>query len=99
MLHFLIIVEIKTNIFYIFRGFAKKTLLKTARRAGFKQKASSKRQKYVLPNVANNADYKYMTSPGRMNIPFSDVDNLSGKKFALFMYFYLDFFSFYLIIN
>ncbi|XP_018572477.1 myotubularin-related protein 13 isoform X2 [Anoplophora glabripennis] len=33
------------------RGFAKKTLLKTARKAGFKQKSSSKRQKYVLPNM------------------------------------------------
>lgn len=64
---------------FMYRGFAKKTLLKTARKAGFKQKTSSKRQKYVLPNVGNNADYKYKTSPGRMTVPFADVDSLSGN--------------------
>lgn len=52
-------------VFY-FRGFAKKTLLKTARKAGFKPKTSSKRQKYVFPNVTNG---KYLTSPGRMSLP------------------------------
>lgn len=62
-----------------YRGFAKKTLLKTARKAGFKQKQSSKRQKYVLPNVGNSAEYKYKTSPGRMSVPFADVDSLSGN--------------------
>lgn len=64
---------------YVIRGFAKKTLLKTARKAGFKQKTSSKRQKYVLPNVSNNVN-KYMTSPGRMNLPVGDLDDLSGIK-------------------
>ncbi|KAJ8931410.1 hypothetical protein NQ314_015682 [Rhamnusium bicolor] len=57
------------------RGFAKKTLLKTARKAGFKQKSSSKRQKYVLPNMNINSNNKYMTSPGRMNIPIMDDYN------------------------
>lgn len=62
------------------RGFAKKTLLKTARKAGFKQKTSSKRQKYVLPNVSNNTN-KYMTSPGRMSLPLADPDDLSVDDF------------------
>ncbi|XP_017780101.1 PREDICTED: myotubularin-related protein 13 isoform X2 [Nicrophorus vespilloides] len=51
------------------RGFAKKTLLKTARRAGFKQKPTSKRQKYVLPDMNVSNSSKYMTSPGRMSLP------------------------------
>lgn len=55
-------------------GISKKTLLKTARKAGFKQKSSSKRQKYVLPNMSINSS-KYMTSPGRMNLPLSDDFN------------------------
>lgn len=54
-------------MFYCPQGFAKKTLLKTARKVGVKQKPSSKRQKYVLPNVNNYS--KYMTSPGRMSLP------------------------------
>ena len=52
-----------------FRGFAKKTLMKTARKAGFKQKTSSKRQKYVLPDIGGNS--KYFTSPGRMTLPLT----------------------------
>ncbi|KAK9497874.1 hypothetical protein O3M35_003784 [Rhynocoris fuscipes] len=51
------------------KGFAKKTLIKTARKAGFKQKTSSKRQKYVLPDITTND--KYLTSPGRMTLPLS----------------------------
>lgn len=58
-----------------FRSFAKKTLLKTARKAGFKQKATSKRQKYVLPNMNMNSSSKYMTSPGRMSLPPPDDYN------------------------
>ncbi|CAG9860140.1 unnamed protein product [Phyllotreta striolata] len=54
------------------KGFAKKTFLKTARKAGFKQKSSSKRQKYVLPNLNINNGNKYMTSPGRMSLPITD---------------------------
>lgn len=69
----------------IYRGLAKKTLLKTARKAGFKQKASSKRQKYVLPNLNMNITNKYMTSPGRMSLPPSDDyshdDDLSVDDF------------------
>ncbi|KAG5884190.1 hypothetical protein JTB14_020713 [Gonioctena quinquepunctata] len=57
------------------RGFAKKTLLKTARKAGFKQKSSSKRQKYVLPNMNVNNSNKYMTSPGRMSLPMTEDYN------------------------
>lgn len=57
------------------RGFAKKTLLKTARKAGFKQKSTSKRQKYVLPNLSINSNNKYMTSPGRMSLPITDDYN------------------------
>lgn len=52
------------------KGLAKKTLLKTARKAGFKPKTSSKRQKYVLPNISNSS--KYLTSPGRMSLPITD---------------------------
>ncbi|XP_065158308.1 myotubularin-related protein 13 isoform X2 [Atheta coriaria] len=52
-------------------GFAKKTLWKTARKAGFKQKPTSKRQKYVLPNIVVN-NSKYLTSPGRMSLPNTD---------------------------
>ncbi|KAJ8911049.1 hypothetical protein NQ315_004696 [Exocentrus adspersus] len=67
------------------RGFAKKTLLKTARKAGFKQKSSSKRQKYVLPNMNINSNNKYMTSPGRMSLPITDdyshEDDLSIDDF------------------
>lgn len=71
------------SVFY--RGFAKKTLMKTARKAGFKQKTSSKRQKYVLPNMGNNINpNKYSTSPGRMSLPFTDPDDLSGKLTKLF---------------
>lgn len=67
---------------FLFRGFAKKTLMKTARKAGFKQKSSSKRHKYVLPNISNssiNKANKYMTTPGRMTLPpFNNLDDLSG---------------------
>ncbi|XP_063236434.1 myotubularin-related protein 13 [Bacillus rossius redtenbacheri] len=56
------------------KGFAKKTLLKTARKAGFKPKASSKRQKYVLPNMGSSS--KYLTSPGRMSLPPADPGDL-----------------------
>ncbi|XP_039295345.1 LOW QUALITY PROTEIN: myotubularin-related protein 13 [Nilaparvata lugens] len=63
------------------KGFAKKTLLKTARKAGFKQKAS-KRQKYVLPNVGNSSN-KYMTSPGRMSLPLADQDDVSVDEFEV----------------
>jgi len=58
-------------------------LLKTARKAGFKPKTSSKRQKYVLPNMSNSS--KYLTSPGRMSLPITDPgdfghdDDISGK--------------------
>lgn len=59
--------------------------MKTARKAGFKQKASSKRQKYVLPNLNVNNSNKYMTSPGRMSLPvtddFSHDDDLSIDDF------------------
>lgn len=67
------------------KGFAKKTLLKTARKAGFKQKSSSKRQKYVLPNLNISNGNKYMTSPGRMSLPLTDDysidDNVSMDLF------------------
>nr|XP_018897778.1 PREDICTED: myotubularin-related protein 13 isoform X2 [Bemisia tabaci] len=66
------------------KGFAKKTLMKTARKAGFKQKTSSKRQKYVLPNMGNNINpNKYSTSPGRMSLPFTDPDDLSVDSFEM----------------
>ncbi|KAI4495975.1 hypothetical protein M0802_008190 [Mischocyttarus mexicanus] len=59
------------------KGFAKKTLLKTARKAGFKPKQSSKRQKYVLPNMNLMTNNKYMTLPGRMSLPVTDNNDLS----------------------
>lgn len=58
------------------KGFAKKTLLKTARKAGFKPKPTSKRQKYVLPSVG--AASKYLTSPGRMSLPLTDPGDFGG---------------------
>ncbi|XP_050441146.1 myotubularin-related protein 13 [Adelges cooleyi] len=69
------------------RGFAKKTLMKTARKAGFKQKSSSKRHKYVLPNLSNssiNKTNKYMTTPGRMTLPpFNNPDDISVNEFDM----------------
>ncbi|CAG5054015.1 unnamed protein product [Parnassius apollo] len=53
------------------RGFAKKTLLKTARRAGLKPKPS-KRQKYVLPS----ADARSLTSPPLMSSLSADTLSL-----------------------
>ncbi|XP_041970120.1 myotubularin-related protein 13 isoform X2 [Aricia agestis] len=57
------------------KGFAKKTLLKTARRAGFKPKPS-KRQKYVLP-----ADSRALTSPPLM--ASHSADTLSLEELEL----------------
>ncbi|XP_037087660.1 myotubularin-related protein 13-like, partial [Pollicipes pollicipes] len=57
------------------RGFAKKTLLRTARKAGLKTKAS-KRQKYVL-----SVDGRAMTSPGRMSLaPADSLECLPGHE-------------------
>ncbi|XP_026736856.1 myotubularin-related protein 5 isoform X1 [Trichoplusia ni] len=53
------------------RGFAKKTLLKTARKAGLKPKPS-KRQKYVLPS----ADARSLTSPPLMSSLSADTLSL-----------------------
>jgi hypothetical protein len=71
---------------FFHRGFAKKTLLKTARKAGLKTKNTSKKQKYVLPNMGGNNN-KYLTSPGRMSLPpngfdlseYPEEDNDSSK--------------------
>ncbi|CAG9571879.1 unnamed protein product [Danaus chrysippus] len=57
------------------KGFAKKTLLKTARRAGLKPKPS-KRQKYVLP-----ADARSLTSPPLM--ASLSADTLSLEELEL----------------
>ncbi|KAL1114875.1 hypothetical protein AAG570_007699 [Ranatra chinensis] len=46
--------------------------MKTARKAGFKQKGSSKKQKYVLPDIAGTN--KYFTSPMRMTLPLSHTE-------------------------
>ncbi|VEN53895.1 unnamed protein product [Callosobruchus maculatus] len=58
------------------RGFAKRTLINSARKVGIGQKSSSKRQKYVLPNLSGvaNGGNKYMTSPGRMSLPVTVGD-------------------------
>ncbi|CAK1542502.1 unnamed protein product [Leptosia nina] len=53
------------------KGFAKKTLLKTARRAGLKPK-QSKRQKYVLPSP----DARSLTSPPLMSSLSADTLSL-----------------------
>ncbi|KAM3965988.1 LOW QUALITY PROTEIN: SET domain binding factor [Aphomia sociella] len=53
------------------KGFAKKTLLKTARKAGLKPKPS-KRQKYVLPS----ADARSLTSPPLMGSLSADTLSL-----------------------
>ncbi|XP_049878278.1 myotubularin-related protein 13 [Pectinophora gossypiella] len=59
------------------RGFAKKTLLKTARRAGLKPKPS-KRQKYVLPS----ADARSLTSPPLMSSLSADTLSLEELELA-----------------
>ncbi|XP_063366125.1 myotubularin-related protein 13 [Cydia amplana] len=59
------------------RGFAKKTLLKTARRAGLKPKPS-KRQKYVLPS----ASARSLTSPPLMSSLSADTLSLEELELA-----------------
>ncbi|XP_052744607.1 myotubularin-related protein 5 isoform X3 [Bicyclus anynana] len=59
------------------KGFAKKTLLKTARRAGLKPKPS-KRQKYVLPS----ADARSLTSPPLMSSLSADTLSLEELELA-----------------
>ncbi|XP_069180959.1 myotubularin-related protein 13 isoform X4 [Procambarus clarkii] len=56
------------------RGFAKKTLLKTAKAAGLKPSKGGKRHKYVFPS--NN---KSMTSPGRMSLAQMTNMDLSNE--------------------
>lgn len=66
------------------KGFARKAFTKTARKVGIKQKASSKRQKYVLNSGVNSNASKYMTSPGRIAPPFpEDEDELSIDDFEV----------------
>ncbi|KAJ2945302.1 hypothetical protein O0L34_g9382 [Tuta absoluta] len=60
------------------RGFAKKTLLKTARRAGLKPKPS-KRQKYVLPS----ADARSLTSPPLMSSLSADTLSLEELELGV----------------
>lgn len=57
--------------------------MKTARKAGFKQKATSKRQKYVLPNMNMNTSSKYMTSPGRMSLPATEDFSLQDDDISV----------------
>ncbi|KAI8440796.1 hypothetical protein MSG28_009121 [Choristoneura fumiferana] len=59
------------------KGFAKKTLLKTARRAGLKPKPS-KRQKYVLPS----ASARSLTSPPLMASLSADTLSLEELELA-----------------
>lgn len=61
--------------------------MKTARKAGFKPKSSSKRQKYVLPTSITNS--KYLTSPGRMSLPLSahDLDDDLSCKYSIYIYY------------
>ncbi|GBP59983.1 Myotubularin-related protein 13 [Eumeta japonica] len=59
------------------KGFAKKTLLKTARRAGLKPKPS-KRQKYVLPS----AGARSLTSPPLMSSLSADTLSLEELETA-----------------
>ncbi|XP_066963738.1 myotubularin-related protein 13 [Macrobrachium rosenbergii] len=57
------------------RGFAKKTLMKTAKAAGLKPSKGGKRHKYVFPS--NN---KSMTSPGRMSLAQAANMDLSNEE-------------------
>ncbi|KAK3881737.1 hypothetical protein Pcinc_013820 [Petrolisthes cinctipes] len=59
------------------RGFAKKTLMKTAKAAGLKPSKGGKRHKYVFPN--NNSNSKAMTSPGRMSLAQMTNMDLSNE--------------------
>ncbi|BES90651.1 Myotubularin protein [Nesidiocoris tenuis] len=55
-----------------FKGFAKKTLMKTALRAGFKQKTSAKRQKYVFQDVPALPKDTSNNMPWRMTLPLTN---------------------------
>ncbi|XP_076069162.1 SET domain binding factor isoform X2 [Oratosquilla oratoria] len=57
------------------RGFAKKTLWKTAKAAGLKSKSGGKRHKYVFPSTGG----KSMTSPGRMSLAQMAQMDLSNE--------------------
>ncbi|CAB3252550.1 unnamed protein product [Arctia plantaginis] len=59
------------------KGFAKKTLLKTARKAGLKPKPS-KRQKYVLPST----DARSLTSPPLMSSLSADTLSLEELELS-----------------
>lgn len=60
------------------RGFAKKTLMKTAKVAGLKSGKGNKRNKYHFPS--NN---KSMTSPGRMSLAQMANMDLSNENLAI----------------
>ena len=78
-------VNFQTFSYLVSRGFAKKTLMKTARKAGLKSKEPPRKQKYILPTpplsrrtlgsqLGGSLDYRDQTSH------FATYDEeLSGK--------------------
>lgn len=60
-------------------GFAKKTLMKTAKAAGLKPSKGGKRHKYVFPNNNSSSNSKAMTSPGRMSLAQMTNMDLSNE--------------------
>lgn len=61
-------------------GFAKKTLMKTAKAAGLKPSKGGKRHKYVFPNNnSSSSNSKAMTSPGRMSLAQMTNMDLSNE--------------------
>lgn len=75
-----------------YRAMAKKTITKTARRVGLKQKQSSKRQKYVFPTptvprkgplAISQASYdSEMSTPGERPLSTNFEDDLASKHFC-----------------
>lgn len=82
---FLLIFIVCNSVLFLVRQFAKKTLFKTAAKAGFKQKPESRKHKYSLPTIQS----KSMTTPGPGRT-LSAVQNLgpdvahSGRPMSFF---------------
>lgn len=64
-----------------FRQLAKKTLMKTVRRAGLKPKQSSRKQKYMLPTPpTSRRTFSPRSSDSESERPSSEIyDELSSK--------------------
>ena len=75
----------KATLLYC-RHFAKKTLLKTARKAGIKSKPSTHKQKYVLPTPPMlRKNISPRSSDSESERPNSEIfDDLSSKNITVY---------------